>query len=412
MTDTETDITPAAAAPPERVRKTYPLRDLGVAPENMRFGEPADEEVPQLAATLKAAGLLQPLTVRPGRRKEKPAMALDGRRRLLALEILLAAGDIDGDYPVDVFEETDPARQAAAVLLTNTAVPVHVADVIASIGRMLKARLTPPVIAAALGYAEVDVRRLAALAALAPKALQALRQGRINLRQAKLLARLPDKGTQAELAEVALKGHGFPEWRVDEMLDEGSLTIRDRRCPLVGAEAYAAAGGRIVSDLFGERADVLLDAEILQTLWTGRAEAFAEGLRAEGVEVRVTADPAPETPEDLEPFGYAYGFGLDEAQLRAWREAETAARTAGEALHALDLTSTDAVAPLADWLRARLAADRLSEPARAVTAAVLTPHSGTGVEVVFLGFGGGGRRHRLGSVGQDADRLGDGSGSR
>lgn len=384
MTDTETDI-PPAAAPPERVRKTYPLRDLGVAPENMRFGEPADEEVPQLAATIKAAGLLQPLTVRPGRRKEKPAMALDGRRRLLALEILLAAGDIDGDYPVDVFEETDPARQAAAVLLTNTAVPVHVADVIVSIGRMLKARLTPPVIAGALGYAEVDVRRLAALSALAPKALQALRQGRINLRQAKLLARLPDKATQAELAEVALKGHGFPEWRVDEILDEGSLTVRDRRCPLVGAEAYAAAGGRTVSDLFGERADVLLDAEILQTLWTGRAEALAETLRAEGLEVRVTADPAPEMPDDLEPFGYAFGFGLDEAQLRAWREADTVARTAGEALHALDLASGDAAAPLTDWLRARLATDRLSEPVRAVTAAVLTPHSGTGLEVVFLG---------------------------
>lgn len=382
----EAHTTPAAvAAPPTRVRKTYPLKDLAVAPENMRFGEPADDEVPQLAATIKAAGLLQPLTVRPGRRKEKPAMALDGRRRLLALEILRKAGDIDGDYPVDVFEETDPARQAAAVLLTNTAVPVHVADVIVSIGKMLKAKLTPSVIAGALGYSELDVRRLAALSALAPKAIQALRQGRINLKQAKLLARLPETGAQAELAEIALSGHGFPEWRVNELLDEGGITARDRRFALVGAAAYSVAGGRTVSDLFGERADVLLDAEVLQTLWTGRAEELAAVLRAEGLEVRVTADPVPEVDEGLEPFGYAYGFGLDEGQLRAWREATVVARAQGEALSEVDLAGEGPDGALADWLRARLAADRLSEPHRVITAAVLTPSASTGLEVVFLG---------------------------
>ena len=64
-------------------------------------------------------------------------MALDGRRRRLALAILLEAGDIDEDYPVRTYVETDPARQAAAVLLTNTAVPVHVADVAAGIVKMV-----------------------------------------------------------------------------------------------------------------------------------------------------------------------------------------------------------------------------------------------------------------------------------
>src|SRR5690606_38314903 len=132
-------------------------------------------------------------------------------------------------YPVEVFEETDPARQAAAVLLTNTAVPVHIADVIVSIGKMLKAQLTPAVIARALGYAEVDVRRLAALSGLHAKALQALKAGRLNLRQAKLLARLPDKAAQAEIAELVLKGPGFPEWQVTERLDAGCVTAKDRR---------------------------------------------------------------------------------------------------------------------------------------------------------------------------------------
>ena len=78
-------------------------------------------------------------------------MALDGRRRRLALGLLLEAGEIDDDYPVRAYVETDPARQAAAILLTNTAVPVHVADVIAAIGRMLKSKLTVEAIGLAMG---------------------------------------------------------------------------------------------------------------------------------------------------------------------------------------------------------------------------------------------------------------------
>ena len=43
------------------------------------------------------------------------------------------------------------------VVLTNTAVPVHVADIIVAIGKMTKAKLTPAVIAGALGYAAYSV---------------------------------------------------------------------------------------------------------------------------------------------------------------------------------------------------------------------------------------------------------------
>ena len=50
--------------------------------------------------------------------------------------------------------------------------------IIAAIGRMLKGKLGVPTIAKALGYAEIDIKRLAALSALPDVALQALRLGR------------------------------------------------------------------------------------------------------------------------------------------------------------------------------------------------------------------------------------------
>ena len=42
-----------------RNRPLVHLRDLDIAPENLRFGEPSDDDIPLLAETLFAAGQLQ-----------------------------------------------------------------------------------------------------------------------------------------------------------------------------------------------------------------------------------------------------------------------------------------------------------------------------------------------------------------
>lgn len=379
------DPTPAAVAA-ARTRQSVALRDTDIAPENLRHGEVPDEDIPLLAETLIAAGQLHPLTVRPGRgKKERPHMALDGRRRILALRHLVELGRIDEDFPIDVVVETDPARQAAAVLLTNTAVPVHVADVIAAIGRMLRSRLSVPSIAKALGYAELDVKRLAALSALPEIALQALRLGRLNLRQAKLLARLADKDEQAELAQMALDGPGFQDWRVTEILDEGRVTARDPRCALIGPERYAHAGGRTETDLFGEREPVLLDPAILTEVWTTRAREIAARFEAEGLTVHVTAGPEPDLPDDLETPGYVYGSMLPAAQMAIYRDRREAYAAAAEAVTEVLTETTEAEpvdAAIDAMIRARLAMDQAGWQGRVVTILVLRPAARTGIEAV------------------------------
>ena len=368
-----------------RDARTVRLGDCGVARENLRWGDPPDDDIPGLAAALKAAGQLQPVTVRPGRGKKEAAwMALDGRRRLLALALLLEAGDIDADYPVAVYVETDPARQAAAVLLTNTAVPVHVADVIAAIGRMLTSRLTVSAMARALGYAEIEIKRLAALSALPSAALVALKAGRLTLKQARLLARLSDKAEQAALAEAVLDGHGFQDWRVLERLDDARVTARDRRCALVDPATYAAAGGRTETDLFGEMPAVLLDPDILSEIWLTRVRGIAAVFEAEGIAVHVTAGPEPDLPDDLEALGYVFGGDLPaeamaryRAQREAYNERLEAVRdriAAGEAADVVDLA-------IVDMVHARIVADQTGCGERAVTTVVMWPAAAIGVEV-------------------------------
>jgi ParB family chromosome partitioning protein len=370
----------------DRVRATVALRDLAVAPENLRFAEAADAAVPQLADTIRAAGLMQPLTVRPGRgRKEAPYLALDGRRRLLALQLLAEGGDVDGDFPVDVFVETDPARQGAAAILTNTAAPVHVADVIAAIGRMLKARLDLATIAGALGYAEIEIRRLAALADLPPEAFEALRGGRLSLRQARLLARLPDRRARRELARLALDGHGFQEWRVREALAEGQATAADARLVLVGAERYLAAGGRVETDLFGELPDRLLDPGILTRCWEARVSGLAEGLRGEELEVALATGGEWSFAAEEEPFGYARAYELPEAEAAALRDARATLEAEIATARGLEPVSDGRLEALARVCRAEIAVAHAASPGRRVTAVALKPDHDLGVRAVCFG---------------------------
>jgi len=382
----------SAPSAPTRSQAVVRLGDLDIAPENLRFGEQPDDDVPLLADTIAAAGLLQFPTVRPGRRDEAAYMVLDGRRRLLALRLLRDGGFIDDDHPVEVFVETDRARQAAAVVLTNTAVPVHVADVIAAIGRMLKERLGAKVIARALGHGEIEIRRLAALSKLPDVALEALKTGRITLRQARLLARLKDKAQQAELAQAALDGHGLQEWRIQEQLGEGRITNRDPRCGLVTPDLYAEAGGRTAADLFGELPPVLLDPEALTRAWLKRAEAVAAPLEAAGLTVHLSpgdSDPGGhglDLPEDLEQLYYAYGGLSDEATI-AYREARDRAQAAAQAVEAVDpeTPGADRADCLEAFVQARLAQDQAGAGQRLATVLVLRPSLRTGVEVECYG---------------------------
>lgn len=383
-------VSTAAASIPSastRCQTVVRLGDLDIAPENLRHGEAPDADIPQLADTIAAAGVLQFPTVRPGRGEEAAFMVLDGRRRLLALWLLRDGGFIDDDHSVEVFVETDRTRQAAAVVLTNTAAPVHVADVIAAIGRMLKERLGAKVIARALGYGEVEIRRLAALSKLPAVALEALKAGKITLRQARLLARLKNKTQQVEMAQGVLDGHGLAEWRIQEQLGEGRITDRDPRCGLVTPALYAAEGGRTAADLFGEMPPVLLDPEALTRAWLKRAAEAAAPFEAEGLTVHLApGEDGMDLPEDLEQLYYAYG-GLSEEATLVYREARERAQAAAEAVTAMapETPGDDRTEGLQAFVRARIAQDQAGAGQRLATVLMLKPSLRTGVEVDCYG---------------------------
>jgi ParB family chromosome partitioning protein len=342
LTNTPEIADPVASMISVQVR----LGDLGLAKENLRFDEPADDGIPQLADTILAASVILPPIVRAGRKGEPAYVALDGRRRRLALLLLKERGAIDDDYLVDCKLAETKAQQAAAILLPNTEhAPVHVADVIVAIGRLRKAKMDTQAIAGALGYAELEIRRLEALAAVHPTVLKALRAGKLSLKQVRLFARLPDKQQQAEIAQTALGGY-FQDYQIRNMVERTRVTADDPRFGLVGMNRYVAAGGRVSSNLFSELPDVLLDPEVLAQAWRDRVQPVIDHLKAEGLAVFLGDDGDFGAPEGFSRLPYVYRPDLSEAQIAAQDEARCRVTELQSELQDLD--------PWADETPARL----------------------------------------------------------
>ncbi|WP_133254265.1 ParB/RepB/Spo0J family partition protein [Phenylobacterium deserti] len=365
-------------------RLTVPLKDLGVAPENLRAEEAADADIPRLADTVRAAGLIYPLVVRRGRRREaEPFQVLDGRRRRLALLSLVEAGAIAPDAPVECLLVEGRAAQAAAAVIPNREhAPVHPADVIAAIGKLRRAHMATGQIAAALGYEELEIKRLAALAGVHPRVLEAYRQDRLTVRQVRMLARLKDKDRQEGFAQAALDGV-LHDYQLQAQVQGGRVTADDTRVPLVGLAAYQAAGGRIEADLFGELPDALLDPDLLARLWRERAEALAAGLEAEGLAVQLGDEGGYRAPEGLLHLPYVHVGGLPEAQRAVFEAARGRAEAAEAALEIAGGAAASDQA-LAEHLAAQLAVARAKVTDGEVAAARLAPNGATGLDVSFF----------------------------
>ena len=346
MTDVQSSVDPIVQAmlsqTPPMARIQVRLGDLGLAKENLRYAEPADDGVPQLADTIAAAGVVIPPIVRPGHKGEQAHMALDGRRRRFALLLLKERGVLDDDYLVECQLAETKAQQAAAIVLPNTEhAPVHIADVIVAIGRLRKAKMDTGAISKALGYSELEIKRLDALSAVHGNVLKALRLGKVTLKQARLFARIDDKARQAEIAETALAGY-FQDYHLRQVVEGGRLTVDDARLTLVGVDRYVAAGGRVSSDLFGELPDALLDPEVLQAAWRQRVQPIADHLIAEGLTVFIGQDGDFGAPEGFSRLPYVYRGDLQEAQKAALDETRLRVAELSSALQDIDPQAEEA----------------------------------------------------------------------
>ncbi|HGM5003745.1 TPA: ParB/RepB/Spo0J family partition protein [Serratia marcescens] len=252
---------------------TVPLGKLVKSDLNVRKRDPKPEAIAELAASIRAVGVLQNLVVCKVKGGKHAVVAGGGRWwPVVALQALREAGDIDDTYPVSC--KAVPLADAVVVSLTENGQreDMHPADQIAAFRALSEDGQSAAQIAGLLGYSTRYVQKLLKLGAMHPNLLALLAVDDINLDQLQALASIdsPDRQMQAwEVGDDFYNGREPATLRRrvlnDEIPADGNAALA-----LVGPNVYEAAGGEIRHDLFSDCGFVtyplLLDTLTLQTL--------------------------------------------------------------------------------------------------------------------------------------------------
>jgi ParB family chromosome partitioning protein len=271
-----------------------------VVPVSMLFVSDANvrkmrnvESLAELAASIEAEGLLNPLcVVAEEGKKHRPTGrfgVIAGGRRLLALQFLVENKRVPADWavPCKVF---DSGRAVGVSLTENvTQEAMHPADEAEAFRALVEEGKTIAQIAGRFGCSVLTVERRLKIANLAPQFLQLYREGKMEPKQLQALALTTDHAKQIAAWE-SLPSYSRSAYHLTQVLTESEVKLSDRLATFVGLNAYEAAGGAVRRDVFGDEDDIYFqDAALLQSLAATQLEAHAEALRAAGwkwVEVR------------------------------------------------------------------------------------------------------------------------------
>lgn len=281
--------------------------------------------IPDLAGDIALRGLLQSLNVRPScdedgketGRYDVPA----GGRRYRALELLIKQKRMSKTQPVPcVVKRTGTTSMEDDSLAENVhREALHPLDQFRTYKTLRDQGLDIEEIAARNMVTTAFVKQRLKLAAVSPKLLAVYEKGEIKLDVVMAFTITDDHDRQEHVWErISSLATQDPSY-IKRLLTETTVHARDRRAVYVGPEAYEAAGGIILRDLFDEDSGGWFqDAALLEQLVFDKLKVDTKAIKAEGwkwVEAaisfsyghssgmrRIYAEPQEMTPEELERF--------------------------------------------------------------------------------------------------------------
>ena len=270
----------------EPLIREIPLSRLALAPENVRKTPPDPRADAEMQASIAALGLLENLIVRADEPDEHGAerfAVVAGGRRLKAMQALVENNEIDADHPVPCQVRTGDIESAELSLAENVIrVPMHPADQVVAFTKLAEAGQSVSAIAVRFGASERIVEQRLRLGNAAPELLDAYRADEIDLEVLKAFAVTADRERQMAVWEqVAAQGYRPSAWQVKRLLTEERVPGATAIARFVGVEAYEAAGGPVMRDLFArddESGVWFEDPVLLAKLATGKLQAAADEL--------------------------------------------------------------------------------------------------------------------------------------
>lgn len=305
--------------------RDIPLNLLVKAPENVRRA-PVKGGIDSLANSFRAFGVLENLVVYAeenddGTPTGKFAVAAGERRRNAGLALVKAkAWKKTQPIPCKIYLK----EEAIAISLAENCerAAMNPADELEAYAAMIDSGMTIADVAARFGATEQVVRQRLKLGRLSPRILDELRSGTMNLGQAQALTVTEDHAMQERAWFNAAHSWDREPRTLRAILCASCVAGTDPRARLVGLDAYTAAGGQLVQDLFDDAYVELRDVGLLDALADAKLQQVAEVLRAGGVP---WADIALSTTLDHDIYTRAIALPRDhtaeeEARLRALAE--------------------------------------------------------------------------------------------
>lgn len=283
--------------------REIPLRELKVAPDNVRKTPPTQAAQDELKASIKAHGLLQNLVVVPNidrSMKKFPWLVVTGGRRLAALLALAkekAAGySLDTPIPCRVQDEAAWAAEEMGLAENTVRAAMHPADQYEAFVQLRERGAEESDIAASFGVSVAVVRQRLKLGRVAPALLDHYRAGILTLDHVMAFTISDDHERQmAVFKRLSTEPWAFEANHVRHALTQDKASLSSAMGRYVGRKAYEKGGGTITEDLFQDH-DVSYfdDVELLRELAVKKLDKGpAAKIRLEGWKwVEVTVEHA------------------------------------------------------------------------------------------------------------------------
>jgi len=275
-------------------RITLHINQLVINPDiNPRHA--SDDDVSDLVAQIRANGYSDAIWVRPlseGFRARAKALVadhpaksgdlyevLDGsRRRRALLEAMATDPAMSREIACDLIEADDIRAKELALAANVARAPLTPADEARAFYALKMGGMDESDIAGHFAVPLPRVRQRLALGQLPDAILDALRAGHINLDTARAFTLTNSRERQLKVFEETRQ---LTAWNVKDALTARTVRADDARAELVGLEAYRAAGGTVIEDLFSDAA-WLGNEKLLQKLFDETLKARVKALKDEG----------------------------------------------------------------------------------------------------------------------------------
>lgn len=263
-----------------------PFNKLALSQANVRRVK-AGVSIEELAEDIARRTLLQGLSVRPvldadGAETgtyEVPA----GGRRYRALELLVKQKRMAKTQPVPCVVRTDGLAEEDSLAENVQRVALHPLDQFRAFQTLRETGLGEEEIAARFFVNPSVVKQRLKLAAVSSKLLDLYAEDEMTLEQLMAFTVTADQARQEQVWEALARSHNREPYYIRKLLTEGAVRASDKRAQFAGVEAYEAARGVVMRDLFQHdeggwlQDPALLDRLVAEKLQTGAAAIGAEG---------------------------------------------------------------------------------------------------------------------------------------